>query len=383
MSNFGKVKQAYHGTNPLDFKIQQSQYRGLNIDISEARFRAIDTSFSIAHATIFAQLVDLKDNNVLGKELTYSEIESNVISAIDLAHRDGSLKNEVKKDFKKYIIQDETIAHVLERLKRYGKKLWLITNSDYNYTKALLDYALKPYLKDHDRWEDVFEISITLASKPRFFTDKLRFLEVNPKNEMLMNVETPIEKGKIYQGGSVEKLEKDLGVSGEDILYLGDHIYGDIVKLKKTCAWRTALVVEELVTEVEGLKKAQKFNEKIANQMSLKIDIEKKLDKFHNDYFDKHHKRPPRKESLKYLDKIRKIDDQISTFITKYENCFNPHWGEVMRAGIEPSFIAEQIQRYACIYMSKVSDLADYGPRTYFRPRKILMPHELRVLKSK
>ncbi len=34
-----------------------------------------------------------------------------------------------------------------------------------------------------------------------------------------------------------------LGIlSGQDVLYVGDHIYGDIVKSKKSVGWRTMLV---------------------------------------------------------------------------------------------------------------------------------------------
>ena len=35
------------------------------------------------------------------------------------------------------------------------------------------------------------------------------------------------------------------------VLYVGDHIYGDILRSKKTLGWRTMLVVPELETELE------------------------------------------------------------------------------------------------------------------------------------
>ena len=34
------------------------------------------------------------------------------------------------------------------------------------------------------------------------------------------------------------------------VLYVGDHIYGDILRSKKTLGWRTMLVVPELATEL-------------------------------------------------------------------------------------------------------------------------------------
>lgn len=42
-----------------------------------------------------------------------------------------------------------------------------------------------------------------------------------------------------------------LGVKGKDILYMGDHIFGDILKSKKRQGWRTFLVVPELARELQ------------------------------------------------------------------------------------------------------------------------------------
>lgn len=42
-----------------------------------------------------------------------------------------------------------------------------------------------------------------------------------------------------------------LGVIGKDILYVGDHIFGDILKSKKRQGWKTFLVVPELTKELQ------------------------------------------------------------------------------------------------------------------------------------
>jgi len=41
-----------------------------------------------------------------------------------------------------------------------------------------------------------------------------------------------------------------IGAKGRDVLYCGDHIYGDILKSKKIRGWRTFLVVPELTHEL-------------------------------------------------------------------------------------------------------------------------------------
>ena len=118
-----------------------------------------------------------------------------------MSHRDGSLKNQVKTHVAKYIEQDEQAVAAIERFKKYGKKLWVITNSDYEYTKLLLDYAYTPFLKEHKHWSEVFDLVITSASKPRFFTDSAKFLKVNPDTGFMTNSEGPYDTG-IFQGGN-------------------------------------------------------------------------------------------------------------------------------------------------------------------------------------
>lgn len=41
-----------------------------------------------------------------------------------------------------------------------------------------------------------------------------------------------------------------LGAKGKDILYIGDHIFGDILKSKKRQGWRTFLIIPEMAQEL-------------------------------------------------------------------------------------------------------------------------------------
>lgn len=40
-------------------------------------------------------------------------------------------------------------------------------------------------------------------------------------------------------------------MKGKEILYVGDHIFGDILKSKKRQGWKTFLVVPELIKELQ------------------------------------------------------------------------------------------------------------------------------------
>ena len=82
------------------------------------------------------------------------------------------------------------------------------------------------------------------------------------------------------------------------------------------------------------------------------------------------------KEIEQLQEVISGIDAQISQLIKKQQSLYNPQWGQLMRAGNEESYLAYQVERYACVYMSKLSDLLTLSPRTYFRAPRRPLSHE-------
>ncbi len=376
VSRHGAIRASYHGTKPIDFPQQQKLYKSTYIDLSDAQlYTAIDTAFSLSVATLFAQIVDIRDTEARDTLPDYETIALDVIEMLDLSHRDGSLKNEVARNLDKYIIKDPVLVAEIERYKKHDKKFFIVTNSDFGYSKLLLDYAINPFLKDHKDWTEVFEYVVTLAQKPRFFWDNLRFLKVDPKTGVMTNYDEALKPG-IYQGGGAAKFAKDLGVEGDDILYIGDHIYGDILRLKKDCNWRTALVVEELDSELENYVKAQPHSAEIRTLMSRKEPLEHELVELITKRIEaSDESEEPKIQELQT--KISEIDKTISSLIKKQQSMFNQHWGEIMRAGNEESYFATQVDRYACVYMPKLSDLLAFSPRTYFRAERRPLAHEL------
>lgn len=55
----------------------------------------------------------------------------------------------------------------------------------------------------------------------------------------------------VYMSGSSDIICDLLDVKGKEILYVGDHIFGDILKSKKRQGWKTFLVVPELTKELQ------------------------------------------------------------------------------------------------------------------------------------
>ncbi|MDF1646810.1 MAG: HAD-IG family 5'-nucleotidase [Legionellaceae bacterium] len=373
LNRYAAIRQSYHGTQPIGFKEQQQFYGSAYIDLNDPNYRVIDTSFSIAFCVLYRQLVDLKDKD--GSALpSYRVLADDVLAVVDEVHADGSLKQKIAKNLSHFVVKDAQLVDAMARFVRYGKKILIITNSEYSYTKILLDYAINPFLPQGKTWEDFFEYVITQSNKPRFFYDNLKFLTIDTQTGAMSNLEGPLLPG-VYQGGNAVQLTDALGLGGDEILYIGDHIYGDILRLKKACNWRTALVVEELGAEIRAQKKALTVEKKIFKSMQKKRVLEQvyirlstlKLDE-KTDQYDQ--------DIQVHQDKIKALDEQVADLLIQERRFYNITWGQVFRAGAEESYFAHQVDRYACIYMEKLIDLFACSPLTYFRADRRVLPHD-------
>lgn len=190
-------KLAYHGFKELSREERMETYNSSNErqEYEEPTFGHVDTLFSLAESHLFMQLVEMHDvlpKSTLPAGKTYADIYRDVRGAVDLCHRDGSIKREVARDPSKYIYADPGLVPVLEMLRNAGKKVFLATNSLWDYSSVvmnwLIDGKVGPEERD-DRWLEYFDVVITGSGKPRFFTERKDLFEVHPQTGMLWNTE--------------------------------------------------------------------------------------------------------------------------------------------------------------------------------------------------
>lgn len=375
LNRHSAIRASYHGLKPIDFKTQQRMYKSTYIDLSDSDYLAVDTAFSLSLCILFSQVVEYKNTHPEVELPNFATIADDVLYVLDEAHRDGTLKDTVKTDLARYVIKDPELVAGLEKYKTHGKKIFIATNSDFHYTKLLLDYAITPFLKNHKSWLDLFEIVITAAQKPRYFYDNLNYLRINPADGTMVNHYEKLAPG-VYQGGSANAFTRDLDLQGDEILYIGDHIYGDILRLKKDCGWRTALVMDELEHEVKANEKASPTNHEIEHLMNVKEPLEEELTQLMTLRIDDKEQVDEARADVLQI-KIAEIDSQISGLIRQQQGLYNAHWGPLMRSGNEESYFAHQVDRFACVYMPKLSDLLALSPRTYFRAPRRPLAHEI------
>jgi 5'-nucleotidase len=73
---------------------------------------------------------------------------------------------------------------------------------------------------------------------------------------------------------------------------------------------------------------------------------------------------------------LREATEIADTLECQVEEGFNPYWGLLFKEGHENSRFGEQVERYACLYTSRVSNFLHDSPMQYYRSPRELMPHE-------
>ena len=262
----------------------------------------------------------------------------------------------------------------MKGLSNMERRFFIITNSDYKYTKTLLDYTINPFLKDHNHWVDLFEYVITNSKKPRFFYEKFPFLKIDLETGFMTNVCGPLEPG-VYQDGCASTFTKELNIHPNEVLYIGDHIYADVLRIKKDCAWRTGLIVEEIQHEVNMNKQAREVSAEISKLIDRRHLMKIQLDDLISDQIENNHKNNQTQVD-QYLKDIDEINLKIYPLLQKQKEFFNPHWGEIMRVGTEESYFAYQVERFSCVYMAKLADFFSKSPRSCFISARRLLAHE-------
>ena len=70
------------------------------------------------------------------------------------------------------------------------------------------------------------------------------------------------------------------------------------------------------------------------------------------------------------------LDAEISPLAKTGSELTNARWGLLTRAGNDKSHLTRQIERYADIYTSRVSNLLHATPFAYFRSPRGSLPHD-------
>ena len=375
VNRFAYVKQGRHGLDAMSFEAVRQAY-ATSIDLTTDRFTQLDTLFSLSEGCIFAQLVDLFDRQGLPGIHDYRGLWTAVRKALDEAHIEGELKRDLLNDPDNYLVRDPLAARTLIEQKQSGKTLMLITNSGWAFTRQVMAVAYDQYLPEDMTWRDLFDVVIVSSRKPGFFTGSNRFFQVmDDEGQHLKPFDGTLSRDAVYLGGDAGQLERLLGLSGDEILYVGDHIYGDVIVSKNLLDWRTCLILAEMNDEVAYLEAIRPIQEQVDRLMAEKQELEIEYDRARAS--DLLGQPSTRQKQADLREQLVILDHSLGDCLRSMSQHTNPYWGPLMRAGADESLLAQQVERYACVYAARISGLGLATPFHYFRAKRSMLPHDV------
>lgn len=282
-----------------------------------------------------------------------------------------------------------------------------------------------------DEWLKLFDLAIVGSCKPAFLVDPyLNLFRVNTKDGTLKNtvsyaifsceqvvvqyvcvltfsfsianftkdglfdiaaMDSPDQsgasaflfKGKVFQGGNWQHLHALLEIeAGEDVLYVGDHLYSDVLRSKRTLGWRTALIVPELEHEMKVFSEKKPMAKRVTELRKLRDELSHYGDVLRRE-LNLAKTNEEKENLLEQLEKIETDDAMIKEVCGElnynYHMAFHPVWGQMFKAGYQDSRFAFYTTNYSCLYTSKASNLGLASTERSYRTGGERSPHDLMI----
>uniref|UniRef100_A0A665TEZ0 5'-nucleotidase, cytosolic IIb n=1 Tax=Echeneis naucrates TaxID=173247 RepID=A0A665TEZ0_ECHNA len=338
------------------------------------RFYILNTLFNLPETYLFACLVDFfsncdrytscetgfKDGDLF---MSYKSMFQDVRDAVDWVHFKGTLKEKTVENLEKYVVKDGKLPLLLSRMNEVAK-VFLATNSDYKYTDVSIQYPGT----SHRPWKSYFDLILVDARKPLFFGEGtvLRQVDTTTGRLKIGTYTGPLQHGIVYSGGSSDIVCDLLGAKGKDIVYIGDHIFGDILKSKKRQGWRTFLVIPELAQELHVWTDKTLLPSPTLT-VFLPLSFLRHLDSSSNERPD-----------------ISTIQRRVKKVTHDMDMCYGM-MGSLFRSGSRQTLFASQVMRYADLYAASFINLLYYPFSYLFRAAHVLVsacvfnnPHTLK-----
>lgn len=295
-------------------------------------------------------------------------IYEDVRRSIDTIHRNGTLHGAIVEDFSMYLRKTDTLVPLLLKMRKAGKKMFLLTNSPYPFVNAGMEFLTMGKLPiSVSHWTDLFDLVLTSAKKPEFFMADTPFrkVDISPaghhKPRYTWDAVDSLHQGAVYAEGSLAHLKRLTGWVGDSVLYFGDHVLADLKEPALIGGWATGVIIHELEREIR-IMNSQAYRHDLVELLACqKLLAEYQLHNISG-------------ESVEYLNAHRrKLKHSMKV-------CFNENFGSLHRTYRHPSMFCHQMLRFANIYTSKIDNLIHYPLDFTFHPDRFVLPHDARVV---
>jgi 5'-nucleotidase len=185
-----------------------------------------------------------------------------------------------------------------------------------------------------------------------------------------------LSMGKTFQGGNWNHLQAMLDIeAGEEILYVGDHLYADVLRSKRALGWRSCFIMPELPEEMRIFHQQMELWSSIMELRKLRDELI-----YHADGLRKEQESFGSNDGMKKLQRFSEDETLLKTKLTEahkeYHSAFHSRWGQMFVAGYQDSRFGYFVKNYACLYTSKATNIGLVSSSRAFRTSGELLPHD-------
>ena len=196
----------------------------------------------------------------------------------------------------------------------------------------------------------------------------------------------------MIRGGNILDIEARLGHSGPEVMYVGDHIYADLISSKRSNHWRTMLIISEIEEELSthavmpGMaqqlmqtdERRTRSEREAMHWRSVESALDQVVDPEHRDLLDAL-KREASQQHERAVKTLRRYIDERESLRNKIAIAVNEYWGSLFRADNELTYFGKQLEDFGCTYTSRATNIALYPSDHYFRSAMDYLPHEMEL----
>jgi HAD superfamily 5'-nucleotidase-like hydrolase len=204
-------------------------YGGISVatDYGARHLRSLVDLFAKAEATLLADCIEVFRSKHLDFEPDY--VYRDVRAAVEQVHVGGQLHAAIVASPGHFLESSPQLAEFLLRLRAENKFVFLLTNSPFAFVDAGMRFMLAQGLsstanqklakqfgvESAEQWTRLFDVCITSARKPGFFTRQGHFRRVDVANNGRLSWQ-PVhrfERGAVYTEGSLTEFIRLASIS--------------------------------------------------------------------------------------------------------------------------------------------------------------------------
>lgn len=311
--------------------------------------------FSLPFLSLLSNVVEyfIEENILFDPGYIYYDVEK----ATQEVHLSGKMHQAIIDDLDRYLPKKPDLVTFLNRLVNNKKKLFMITNSSYKFVDKGMTHLIGP------EWRELFEVTITNARKPRFFSNVDRafrpFRLINPvTGHYHWDQVQGFQKHGVYAEGNINLFTQFTGYEGPSVIYFGDHVYSDLMDPVLRYGWRTGAIIPELERELKICN-----SESYIRDVYWLLTLEDLLTDSQINKVDEH-------------DSMQRLKQERKELRARLKSRFNPYFGSMFRTYHNPTSFSRRMTRYADLYTSSLENLLKYNDQFHFFPRRNALPHE-------